>query len=128
MKRFPLLLVVALLGAAVSMPAQSRRSFDSGRHQRGPVAVAGTHHHNAGRREHRPASRPQLRQRVRWETRHQRVLVPGYWDERCAPPTYGWVYDSCGHRNWRVIAPGGCHRVWVPPRWENRPYRCEVRY
>jgi hypothetical protein len=128
MKRFPLLIVVAMLVATVSMPAQSRKSGNAGRHQRSPVAVASPQHHHNGRREHRPAPRPQLRQRVRWETRYRRVHVPGYWDERCGPPTYGWVYDSCGHRSWGVIAAGVCHRVWVPPRWDNRPYRCEVRY
>lgn len=69
---------------------------------------------------------PHRRQHGRWETRCEQVLVPGYWREDHVPPSYGWVYDHCGHRHWRMVDPGGCRRVWVPERYETRHTRVWV--
>lgn len=65
--------------------------------------------------------------RGHWETVTETVLVEaGHWHEEVVPPTYGWVYDHCGHRVWGVVDPGGCRTVWCPPRYENRCRRVWV--
>ena len=64
-----------------------------------------------------------------YETRYERVWIPGELRRIWVPPVYEWRYDSCGRRI-RVIcqegfyrterAPGRYHtearRVWVPAR------------
>ena len=122
MKRFPLL-VASLLGLAVSASAQVSFEARLGRHLRGSVAVTGDFG-SGGRgysgREHRQHGQGH------WETVHEQVLVPGYWREEHVPPTYGWIFDPCGHRRWGIIDQGGCRRVWVPARWETRCRRVWV--
>lgn len=63
----------------------------------------------------------------RWETRWERVLVPGFWREEHVPPSYGWIHDRCGRRHWGIVDPGGCRQVWVPGRYEMRQTRVWVR-
>lgn len=119
MKRLPLLFVATLLGVAVAAPAQFQRDRRIGR-TGVPVQVVGAragHEHGGHRR---------LRQSGHWEIRYEQVLVPGYWEERNVPATYGWIYSQCGHRHWGIIDRGGCQRVWVPPRWESCPRRVWV--
>lgn len=119
MKNFPMFCVAVLLGAAVS--AQTKVSFEGriGRAVRGSVVVS---HHD--RHDSRPRCEPVLRlpapPRGHWETVYEEVLVPGYWTEERVPPTYGWIYESCGHRRWGIVDAGGCRRVWVPARYETR--------
>lgn len=121
MKRLPLLFVAALLGVAVSAPAQFQRDRRVGRPERGVPVVAAPVGHGHGHGGFRTP-----RQSGRWEIRYEQVLVPGYWEDRHVPPTYGWIYSLCGHRHWGIIDRGGCQRVWVPPRWESRPQRVWV--
>jgi hypothetical protein len=119
MKNLPLFCVAALLGLAVSVPAQ-RISFEGqfGRSPRGVVVVdAGGGRSFGGHRDHCGDHR---RPRGHWETVHEQVLVPGYWRDEHVPPTYGWIVDRCGHRHWGIVHPGGCHRIWVPARYETR--------
>lgn len=119
MKNLPLFCVAALLGLAVSVPAQ-RISFEGqfGRSPRGSVVVeagfgrGGDCHHGRGG-DHR-------RQRGHWQTVHEQVLVPGYWRQEHVPPTYGWIVDHCGRRHWGIVDAGGCRRIWVPARYETR--------
>jgi hypothetical protein len=113
-----LLCVAALLGVAVSVPAQISIEGRIGRGVRGQVIIGG-HDHDS----RRPVCEPVHRHRAprgHWETVHEQFLVPGYWREDHVPPTYGWVHDSCGHRHWGIVDPGGCRRIWVPARWETR--------
>ncbi|MFN3243935.1 MAG: hypothetical protein ACE37K_20685 [Planctomycetota bacterium] len=169
MKRFPLLLA-ALLGVVVSVPAQNRRS---GRHHqgqvvtvqpaaRGPVQnqafrqgqpVSGSRSARRGgvdRRATRNVNRGAIRSGRhdgrgvsrrsygrhdvhrrsfgRWETRCERVLVPGYWDRQHVPAVFGWIYDSCGRRHWGIVTPACYQRVWVPARYETRSRRVWVRH
>ena len=158
MKRFPLIFVAALLGAAVSMPAQFAKQ---GRALRDRTGVAVKHQLNQGDVRHKnvrsrrtqrghsrraPAPVRQVSRTVRrvgraiersthrvgrggrgyWETRHERVLVPGYWDRQFVPARYGWVYDSCGRRSWGIVCDAHYDRVWIPARWESRPRRVWV--
>ena len=150
MNRFPLLIVAALL-AAVSAPAQFRDRGRSARPVRGEVVAANPVHRAArgqaivrsARRDHQ--ARPVVSGRVdarrgavpvqrshghrshgHWETRCERVLVPGYWEVQQVPPVYGWVFDSCGHRFWGIVTPACSHRVWIPPRWEMQQRRVWV--
>lgn len=65
----------------------------------------------------------------RYETRTERVWVPGHTERIWVPARYEWRYDSCG-RQFRVLVQAGhfrtvCHpgrferrttRVWVPHR------------
>jgi hypothetical protein len=129
MKRFPLFLLAALLGAAVSAPAQVVIEGRLGRHLRGAVVIG--NQHDRGHRDHDRIRVDRSHQhcepirripapRGRWETVEEQFLVPGYWDEQHVPPTYGWIYDHCGHRHWGIVDQGGCRRVWVPARWETR--------
>ncbi len=140
MMRIPLLSVAALLIAAVSAPAQVSVEAKLGRHLRGSVVLGGgARHHDHGGADHRHDPRGRGHHdhhdhhdhggRVRrapapvrghWRTVEDRVLVPGHWHEEHVPPTYGWIHDSCGHRQWGVVDRGGCRRVWVPARWETR--------
>lgn len=136
--RFPLLSVAALLVAAVSAPAQLSIDAKLGRNIRGGVVLSGHNHGNhnnhvdrrhngvvSDNRDYR-APRDSYRRcpppapRGHWETVHEQVLVPGYWHDEHVPATYGWIYDSCGHRHWGLIDAGGCRRVWVPARYETR--------
>jgi len=129
MKRFSLFCVVALLGAAVSAPAQVSIEGRIGRHVVGRVVVSnpahGDHGHRDSRRHREPVRRAPA-PRGHWDTVHEQYLVPGYWNEQHLPPTYGWIVDSCGHRRWGVVDAGGCRRVWVPARWETRSRRVWV--
>jgi len=125
--KFPLFCVVALLGAAVSAPAQVSIQGRIGRHVQGSVSIGRADHH--GRHAHRePIRRLPVRSPVHghWQTVCEQVLVPGCWREEHVPPTYGWVYDSCGHRYWDIVDHGGCRRVWVPPRYEHQNRRIWV--
>lgn len=61
-----------------------------------------------------------------WTTRCERVLIPGYWDIQHQPAAFGWVYDSCGRRQWGVIEPACDQRVWIPARYENQSRRVWV--
>jgi hypothetical protein len=132
MKRFPMLVLAALLGAAVSAPAQVVIEARLGRDLRGAVVIGNQRDYRDRDRDHRdhrrfdrsrdhcePIRRAPL-PRGRWETVEEQYLVPGYWDEHHVPPTYGWIYDHCGRRHWGIIDHGGCRRVWVPARWETR--------
>lgn len=128
MMRFPFLCVAALLGVAVSAPAQITVAGKLGRHVVGSVTFG------------HPSPRPRMHvEPVRhiapsghWETVCEQVLVPGYWVEQHVPPTYGWVRGHCGRLEWGIVDPGGCRQVWVPPRYEHRTRQvwvpdCDVR-
>lgn len=140
MMRFTLLFVAALLGAAVSVPAQFQ---ERGRHasnhrdraraavpvrtvQRRAAPVSRVARH-AGRVTGRRVVGGGHESHGHWVTRCERVLVPGYWDTRHLPAVYGWVYDACGHRHWGVIRPARCERFWVPARYEMQERRVWVR-
>lgn len=142
MKNFPLLTVVALLGAAVSAPAQIKVEGQIGRAVRGSVVLGqrqpaghetfrgprderGQRSPRGGEVRHEDRDRRPVRHlppqpRGYWKTVCEEYLVPGYFTEEHVPPTFGWVYDHCGHRVWGVVDPGGCRQVWVPARWETR--------
>jgi hypothetical protein len=134
MKRYLLICVVALLGAAVSAPAQIAIQGKLGNLVRGSVVLGHDHNHghnhghnhrhNHGHVKIVPVRRAPVH--GHWETRCEQVLVPGYWHEEHVPPTYGWTYDHCGHRHWGIVDPGGCRRVWVSARWETKTRRVWV--
>lgn len=140
MMRFPLFCVVALLGAAVSAPAQFSIEGRIGRHDRGSVrlVVGGGDHDVRSHRGHAepvrclPVPRPVFHPapcpppRGHWETVCEQVLVPGYWQEQHVPPTYGWIRGHCGRLEWGMVDPGGCRQVWVPPRYEQQSRRVWV--
>ena len=123
MKRFQLFCVVALLGAAVSAPAQISIEGRLGNLVRGTV-VLGHHDHRGHNHRSAPVRRAPVHQ-GHWQTVCEQVLVPGYWHEQHVPPTYGWIYH-CGHSHWGIVDRGGCRRVWVPARWETRSRRVWV--
>jgi len=150
MKRFPLLLA-ALLGVVVSVPAQNRRAGrQPGRVVTVQPAARGPVHNQAFRQGHpvsvtRSARRGVVDRRAyrngyrdgrgygrrsygHWETRCERVLVPGYWDRQHVPAVYGWLYDGCGRRYWGIVKPACVERVWVPARYETRSRRVWVRH
>lgn len=130
MKRLSLFCVVALLGAAVSAPAQFSVEARIGRHVRGSVTLGqhDTHRHAAYREPvRRLPCPPPAPVRGHWETICEQVLVPGYWNEEHVPPTYGWVRNHCGCLEWSIVDPGGCRRVWVGPHYEQRSRRVWVR-
>ncbi len=118
MKHFPVLVLVAALVAAVSVPAQIKIEGRLGRHVRGSVVLGGhdARHHN----HNEPVRRRPAPVHGHWETVHEQFLVPGYWHDEHLPPTYGWITDHCGHQHWGIIHQGGCRRVWVAARWETR--------
>lgn len=130
MMRFPLICVAALLGVAVSAPAQFSIGVGLGRHVRGSVTIGHGEPRVAVQVE--PVCRPEPR--GHWETVCEQVLVPGYWTEEHVPPTYGWIRGHCGRLEWGMVDPGGCRRVWVPPHYEQRSRqvwvvdRCEPRW
>ena len=128
MKRYLLICVVALLGAAVSAPAQIAIEGKLGNLVRGTVVINHDHNHSHGRNHGHVRIEPVRRAPARghWETRCEQVLVPGYWHEEHVPPTYGWIRDYCGHHHWGVVDAGGCRRVWVPARWETKSQRVWV--
>jgi hypothetical protein len=131
MKRFLLLTVAAVLSVAVSAPAQITIEGRLGRHIRGTVVLAGHDDHHGHRHnrdvDHRRHREVERRERGHWKTVHEKVRVPGYWRDEHVPATYGWVIDSCGHRNWGIVDHGGCRRVWVPACWETRSRQVWVR-
>jgi len=129
MKRVSLFCVVALLGAAVSAPAQFPLEARIADNARGRV-TAGQHasHRHAVVREplrRMPHAAP-VAVHGHWETVCEQVFVPGCWREEHVPPTYGWVHSSCGHRHWGLIDRGGCRRIWVPAHHETRSRRVWV--
>lgn len=144
MKRM-ILLSAALLGVALSSPAQRARPTSS------PSAVCSSPRPVARyvARAARPRAvapvaprGPIVTRGVRgrevfdsrsfgrghWELRCERVRLPGYWDTRAVPAVHGWVLDLCGARVWGVVAPARWQRVWVPARYESRQRRVWVRY
>ena len=60
-----------------------------------------------------------------YETRNERVLVPGYWDTVTVPAEYGWARHGC-RQVWVMINPECTRRVWVPERYEYRETRVWV--
>jgi len=130
MNRFPLFCVVALLGAAVSVPAQVSIEGRLGRNVRGSVSIDFGGHRDRGgdryRSHNEPVRRFPVPVRGHWETVCEQVLVPGYWSEEHVPPTYGWVRNHCGRLEWGMVDPGGCRRVWVPPHYEHQNRRVWV--
>jgi hypothetical protein len=60
-----------------------------------------------------------------YETRRDRVCIPGYWQTIEVPAEYGWV-----RHGWRwcyvVVKPACTRRVWVPERYEWRETRVWV--
>jgi hypothetical protein len=114
MKFIPQLVVAALLGLAVSLPAQVSSDLVGSRR-----VGSGARWDGGGPRLRLP-QREVVGQHGFWQTVQERVWVPGYWHEEPWPPVHGWVRLACGRMHWGVVAPGGCHRVWVPPRWELR--------
>ena len=125
MMRLPLFCVVALLGAAVSAPAQISVEGRIGRHVRGNV-VLDRHDNHGARARCEPVRVLPAPPHGRWTTVSECVLVPGYWSEEHVPPTYGWITDPCGHARWAMVDSGGCRRVWVPARYETRSRRVWV--
>ncbi len=98
MKRFPLFCLAVLLGVGVSTPAQVVLEGRIGRHVVGQVVVGHRDHdgHHAPRRHRVHVRLPAPR--GHWQTVHEQVLVPGYWQEQHLPPSYGWIDDGCGRR------------------------------
>lgn len=124
MKALPLSVLAALCAAFFSCDAVAQLSIHArvGRHVTATVTaspVLAGHDHRSERGRARHAGR--------WETVCEQVLVPGYYREEHVPPSYGWIYDRCGHRHWGMIDRGGCRRVWVPERYETRHRRVWVR-
>ena len=123
MKRFPILCVAAALAAMA--PAQ-KLSIEGriGRAISGSVMVGSDHgHRHSHRHRGHVHVEPVLRAPARhghWKTVYEEVLVPGYWSDQHVPATYGWIYESCGHRRWGIVAPASCTRVWIPARYETR--------
>jgi len=110
MMRKTIFLGAALLGFAIPAAAQVHIHGSLGRHIRVHADIGHSHHYPAPRPVHTG----------HWHTVNEQVYVPGCFREEHLPPRYGWVIDSCGHRHWDVIEPGGCRRVWVPPHYETR--------
>lgn len=67
-----------------------------------------------------------------WETREQRVWVPGHCERVWAPPRYRFGYDSCGRRieiqigggHWRDVQHPGHYetrlvKVWIEAGWQD---------
>ena len=137
MKYIPMIMA-ALIGAAVSAPAQDVRSGRlSGRYAAARTAPSQAYRQgqSVGRRASRVVS-PSLRRaatlrapfgRGRWVTRCEQVLVPGYWARQPVPAVYGWVYGACGGRHWGVVTQAGSRQVWVPARYETHRRRVWVR-
>ncbi len=125
MKQLTWSVLAAALLAAAQVPAQISIAADFGRHARASVRIGGHQHHGVHHDSCR-VRRPPAPPRGHWQTIEECVLVPGYWHDEHVPPTYGWIYDRCGHRHWGMIDPGGCRRTWVPARWETRHRRVWV--
>ena len=146
-------MLAALLGVAVSAPAQRTRAPQARKHaavQARPVSGSAFRERLSAAR-YRPArgvAAPRSARGVvagsldvrlrgrssgvagcgRWVTRTQQVLVPGHWDRRYVPATHGWVLDVCGLRIWGVLSPAGYQDVWVPARYETQRRRVWQRY
>ena len=156
MKRLPMMLA-ALLGVAVSAPAQRTRAPQARKHAAAQVRPVSGSAYRAGQAtaRYRPArgvaaSRSGLRSARgvvagsldvrlrgsssgvagcgRWVTRTQQVLVPGHWGRRYVPATHGWVLDVGGLRLWGILTPAGYQDVWVPARYETQRRRVWLRY
>jgi len=143
MKRIPITLLAAIAMTAVSATAQHLRG---GRNVREGAVVVRTSPGALYRASRYTVARPTPRcstmrctvlRRVParrsvtgyYRTVCEPVLVEaGHWHTEVIPPSYGWVYDRCGHRHWGIVEPGGSRRVWCPPRYENRTRRVWVAY
>jgi hypothetical protein len=54
-----------------------------------------------------------------YETRQERVCIPGYWDTVVEPAQWAWVRH--GHRaEYVMVRPECARRVWIPERYEWR--------
>jgi hypothetical protein len=137
MKQLPWMVLAALLGAAVSSPAQVSIEAGFGGHWRSGVVIRAEHQHGH-RTKHRGPHRcvehdrgclpvPHVgRSHGHWQTICEQVWIPGYWREEHVPPRYEWVTDACGHSRQVLVDGGGCRRVWVPGRYESRSRRVWV--
>ena len=126
----PSFLLAALGAAFAAAPASAQVSISArvGRHVSVQVGFPDACRIEPVRRPRHDRDDDDHRHRHgRWETRWERVVVPGYWHEEHVPPSYGWIHDRCGRRYWGVVDPGGCRRVWVPERCEMRQTRVWVR-
>jgi hypothetical protein len=121
-------IVVALLGLAAAAPAQLHIEGRFGNHVTVHADVGGHRgHHRAPRRAYpRPIAHAPHATRGHWETISERVWIPPSCQDVCVPATYGWTYDSCGHRVWGVVRPAHTRHVEVPGHFENRTRRVFV--
>ncbi len=55
-----------------------------------------------------------------YETRNQRVWVPGFSRQVWVPPSYAWHYDSCGNRHQVLVHAGHYRTERTPGRYETR--------
>jgi hypothetical protein len=127
MKPNLILSVAALLGLAVSAPAQFQIEGLLGRHVRVSAQIGHGHDHGYEHCGYGRHNKPDKhRQHGYWRTVCEQVWVPGCYRTEYVPACYGWVYDGCGRRYWGIVAPA-CHRqVWVPGRYETRTRRIWV--
>lgn len=60
-----------------------------------------------------------------YETRVERIWIPGRWETVTTPAEYGWVRHGC---RWiyGVVKPPCTRQVWVPERYEYRETRVWV--
>jgi hypothetical protein len=137
MFRATMITVAALMGLAVSAPAQLHVEAQLGRHVRATADVGGVRFDGRGRveprgREYRPFADHRAPVRFErptgyWRTITEEVWVPGYFRQEYVPATYGWIVDSCGRRSYEVIAPACTREIWVPGRFECRTRQVFVR-
>jgi len=132
--------LVALLAAATALPAEAQRRTEwqigvGQRSQRGHVGVSvGSNgvHINAGYqgRHQRPVVNhcPPPVQQGYWETRYQRVWVPGPVRQIWVPEQYAVHYDACGRAHQYLVRPGYWDTIQEQGYWENRPTQVWVPY
>lgn len=131
--RFALLASGFALTAALAAPAEAQRRTDwhigvgrDTRHghvgvtigSRGVGVTAGYHRH--------PVVCPPSAPAGHWETRYERVWVPGAVRRVWVPPCYATRYDACGRPYQALVHPGHWDTIQDQGCWESRPTRVWV--
>lgn len=81
------------------------------------AALASSHDRDYAPRTYCPPPPPQRWVPGHYETRQERVCIPGYWDTVVEPAQWAWVRH--GWRNeYVMVRPECARRVWVPERYE----------
>jgi hypothetical protein len=112
-------LLIAAVGAA---PAKAGDFSFQVKGKKGSIGIHLGSGHHGGHSSARPVGyAPRHWVPAHYETRYERVWIPGREERVWIAPVYQWRYDSCGRAIRVCVQQGYWNTVCTPGRYESRP-------